>query len=234
MLDITLKELKNQELKNVEKTCFDIESRLRGTSEIKSKNVFATAYLAYLVADNKLQNTKELSNYVETELSFEQSLFLKECIGNLWTVAIEIAHDYTVESLLATILWMPISNRRSEINSETPESIVNLATRILNIDNEKVADFCCGVGNFLINAVEQDNNSKYYGIEINTHYKEISDIRLNLVSDYAEIEQGTVFDLNINKKFDKIFCDYPWNILKHNTGINKESNKIGLVIHYEC
>ena len=222
MLDMTLTKLKNQEFENVEKTCFDIESRLKGIDEIKSRNVFATAYLAYLVADNKLQNTKELSNYVETELSFEQSLFLKECIGNLWSVAIEIAHDYTVENLLATILWMPISNRRSEPNSETPESIVNLATRILNINNEKVADFCCGVGNFLINAIEQDKNSKYYGIEINTHYKEISNIRLNLISDYTEIEQGTVFDLNMDKKFDKIFCDYPWNILKHNTGINKE------------
>lgn len=222
MLNMTLKELKNQELENVEKTCFDIESRLRGTSEIKSKNVFATAYLAYLVADNELQSTKELSNYIENELSFEQSLFLKECVGNLWSVVIEIAHDYTVENLLATILWMPISNRRSEPNSETPESIVNLATQILNINNEKVADFCCGVGNFLINAIEQDKNSKYYGIEINTHYKEISNIRLNLISDYTEIEQGTVFDLNMDKKFDKIFCDYPWNILKHNTGINKE------------
>ena len=72
MLNMTLKELKNQELENVEKTCFDIESRLRGTSEIKSKNVFATAYLAYLVADNELQSTKELSNYIENELSFEQ------------------------------------------------------------------------------------------------------------------------------------------------------------------
>lgn len=222
MLNMTLKELKDQELENVEKICFDIESRLKGTSEIKSKNVFATVYLAYLVADNELQNTKELSNYIENQLSFEQSLFLKECIGNLWSVAIEIAHDYTVENLLATILWMPISNRRSEPNSETPESIVNLATRILNINNEKVADFCCGVGNFLINAIEQDKNSKYYGIEINTHYKEISNIRLNLISDYTEIEQGTVFDLNMDKKFDKIFCDYPWNILKHNTGINKE------------
>ena len=45
MLNMTLKELKNQELENVEKICFDIESRLKGTSEIKLKNVFATVYL---------------------------------------------------------------------------------------------------------------------------------------------------------------------------------------------
>ena len=77
MWNMTLKELKNQELENVEKICFDIESRLKGTSEIKLKNVFATVYLAYLVADNELQNTKELSNYIENQLSFEQSLFLK-------------------------------------------------------------------------------------------------------------------------------------------------------------
>lgn len=58
MLNMTLKELKNQELENVEKICFDIESRLKGTSEIKLKNVFATVYLAYLVADNELQIQK--------------------------------------------------------------------------------------------------------------------------------------------------------------------------------
>lgn len=51
MLDMTLTKLKNQEFENVEKTCFDIESRLKGIGEIKSRNVFATAYLAYLVAD---------------------------------------------------------------------------------------------------------------------------------------------------------------------------------------
>ena len=82
---------------------------------------------------------------------------------------------------------------------------MNLATQILNINNEKVADFCCGVGNFLINAIEQDKDSKYYGIEINTHYKEISNIRLNLISDYTEIEQGTVFDLNMDKNLTKYF-----------------------------
>lgn len=31
MLNMTLKELKDQELENVEKICFDIESRLKGT-----------------------------------------------------------------------------------------------------------------------------------------------------------------------------------------------------------
>lgn len=222
-MDITLKELRNQEFANVEKTYNDIASRLRDIGEIRFYKVFGVAYLAYLVKDNGIKTVKELSDYVENDLPIEQSLFLKECIGDSWFMAIEVGCTYSAATLLASILWMQTSNGKAEGESGSPESIINLATKILDIKKEKVADFCCGVGNFLVKAVEQDDASNYYGIELNTQCKEISDIRLNLLSDKTLIEQGTVFDVVDNQKFDKIFSDYPWNVPKHSTWINKET-----------
>lgn len=212
MLNITLRDLKEQEFMNVEKVNFDISYRMKDANGVMPVKVFGMAYLAYLVADNGIENTEELIEYVKNELPIEQSLFVREAIGDAWSVAIDLGCSYTTETLVATLLWMPTSNGRYGAEMETPESIAKLATKVLNIKNDNVADFCSGTGNFLMEAIGCDAGSKYYGVEINTQCKEISVIRLQLISEHVSIEQGTVFDMDDSKKFDKIFCDYPWSM----------------------
>lgn len=212
MLNITLRDLKEQEFMNVEKVNFDISYRMKDANGVMPVKVFGMAYLAYLVADNGIENTEELIEYVKNELPIEQSLFVREAIGDAWSVAIDLGCSYTTETLVATLLWMPTSNGRYGAEMETPESIAKLATKVLNIKNDNVADFCSGTGNFLMEAIGCDDSSKYYGMEINTQCKEISTIRLQLISEHITIEQGTVFDMDASKKFDKIFCDYPWSM----------------------
>lgn len=221
-MKIALKELREQEFMNVEKTYYDIASILRDIGEIRFYKVFGVTYLAYLAGNEKINTAKGLSDYIQNSLPFEQFLFLKECIGDLWNIAIEISNSYSVSTLLATVLWMQPSNGRADGECETPESIVCLATEILDAQNEKIADFCCGVGNFLLNAAEKDEALSYYGIELNTQSKQIAEIRLNLLSDKATIDQGTVFDIVDDRKFDKIFCDYPWHSPKDSMWISKE------------
>lgn len=212
MLNITLNELREEEFEGVEKVTYDIASRMRGNSVMMPSQLFGVAYLAYLVADNGIENTEELIEYVKNELPIEQSLFVREAIGDAWSVAIDLGYSYTTETLVATLLWMPTSNGRYGAEMETPESIAKLSTKVLNIKNDNVADFCSGTGNFLMEAIGCDAGSKYYGVEINTQCKEISAIRLQLISEHVTIEQGTVFDMDASKKFDKIFCDYPWSM----------------------
>lgn len=219
----TLAELKTQEFENVEKTYNDISSKLRDIGEIRFYKVFGVAYLAYLAKVNKLETAKELSDYVAEQLPIEQGLFLKESVNNSWSMVIEISGAYSVATLLAAVLWMQPSNGKAEGESGTPDSIINLATKILDVQQEKVADFCCGVGNFLVNAVGQDSSSNYYGIELNTQSKEIAEIRLHLLSDEIKIDLGTVFDIVADQKFDKIFCDYPWSVPKNSTWISEET-----------
>lgn len=219
MLNITLTELKN-ELDNVDRVTCDIAARMRDVNLGQTNKLFGVAYLSYLVADNGLADAKELIEYVEKELPIEQSLFVREAIGDAWSVAIDLGISYTTEALAATLLWMPISNGKYGSEMETPESVAKLATEILDIQNDKVADLCCGTGNFLMQVVERNAHTQYYGIEINTHCKEISAIRLQLISDNGLIEQGTVFEMDPDQKFNKIFCDYPWNMKSYH--ISKE------------
>lgn len=219
----TLAELKTQEFENVEKTYNDISSKLRDIGEIRFYKVFGVTYLAYLAKVNKLETAKELSDYVAEQLPIEQGLFLKESVNNSWSMVIEISGAYSAATLLATVLWMQPSNGKAEGESGTPDSIINLANKILDVKQEKVADFCCGVGNFLVNAVGQDSSSNYYGIELNTQSKEIAEIRLHLLSDEIKIDLGTVFDIVADQKFDKIFCDYPWSVPKNSTWISEET-----------
>lgn len=221
MLNITLNELREKEFASVEKVTFDIATRMRGNSIMIPSQLFGVAYLAYLVADNGIENTEELIEYVKNELPVEQSLFVREAIGDAWSVAIDLGYSYTTETLVATLLWMPTSSGKYGAEMETPESIAKLAAKILNIKNDNVADFCSGSGNFLVEAIGCDDSSKYYGMEINTLCKEISTIRLQLISEHVTIEQGTVFDMDASKKFDKIFCDYPWSMKMWNLGKEK-------------
>lgn len=194
---------------------------MKGSNILMPTQLFGMAYLAYLVANNGIENVEELIEYVEKELPVEQSLFVREAVKDAWSVAIDLGVSYTTETLVATLLWMPTSNGRYGAEMETPDSVAKLATRILNIENDKVADFCCGTGNFLMEAIGASPDSKYYGIEINTHCKEISNIRLQLISEQVTIEQGNALEMSVAKKFDKIFCDYPWNMKVFNLGKEK-------------
>jgi len=224
MLNITIQELKEKEFDKVEKITFDIASRVKGTISYAPENIFGVAYLAYLVANNGLENVNELSEYVQKELPEERTLFVKECVGDAWDIAIDVGQFYSAEAFVATLLWMPLSSGKMGAEFETPESIAKLAAKILNIKNDSVADFCSGTGNFLLEAIACDAESQYYGIEINTHSKEISAIRLELITNNIVIEQKTVFGLG-DSKFSKIFCDYPWSMPTQYAWIEEDNMK---------
>ena len=94
--------------------------------------------------------------------------------------------------------------------TSTPNSIIELSKRILNIrSNEKVADFCCGQANFLISAFQDAKKAKYYGYDLNINNKVIALIKSEIVKAKIDITIKDVFKLDdeTNLAFDKIFCD---------------------------
>jgi len=118
-----------------------------------------------------------------------------------------------LDALLAVVLWYSNNNAsRLDQDNETPLSIVKLAYNILNPKVNTVADLCSGIGTFLTFTALQNDKCSLYGMDINTQSKVISEIRLSLFTNKVEIEQGSVLDISKDKKFDRIFCNYPWNI----------------------
>ena len=215
-MNISVKELKEKEGSKVEEISWNISNRMRelglGNTSTSMYGGFCLAYVAYLSLKNKINDIYQLVEYVELTFSPERVSFIKGNIENLWSVAIEIGETYTEDTLLAVVLWWPLQSNKFMGECETPQSVVKLANEILQISNDKVADFCSGIGTFLMSAIEKNPESQFYGVELVTDVKEVAEIRTELMSDRVKIERKSVLNINDGLMFDKIFCDYPWGI----------------------
>lgn len=95
----------------------------------------------------------------------------------------------------------------------TPEQICKLSNYLLDInDNDDVLDICSGYGNYLVNIINCNGYNSLTGIEINRDLSLISDIRLMALSSNYSIINDNVFHADLRKKYDKVFCNYPWGL----------------------
>lgn len=213
-MDINIVELKNSEYENVEKYAREIYIRLREIDELSFARIISTAYASYIVRENKLQSADELLAYIDQELPESQRYFLRDRTSeSYWDYVIELSKVFASEQLLAVVLWYSSGlYSKYEAELDTPESIVKLAHKILKPQNEDVADICSGVGSFLVHTALNSENKSLYGVEINTQAKEISEIRLSLITNNSNVEQKSALTIDTKKKFDKIFCNYPWAV----------------------
>ena len=210
MLEKNLIELKVQEYGHIEKIWSDISGKVREFSlKISPYTVFSISYLAYLVSDNQIKDTKGLIMFAEERLGENRVRFIEDNIYDLWWLAVKLGNTYQKESTAALVLWGPLECFPGMC--ETPESIAKLAVRLLEGSDGAVADFCCGDGSFLLEAVNRETGSSYFGVESDAAVREVAAIRMELAScGSVEIDHGSVFSIDNNRKFDRIFCEYPW------------------------
>lgn len=208
-----IKKLKEREFVNVERNASIIASKLREIDQVDEAKIIATAYLAYLVKKEELLNENELIKFIDQNLPDTQRYFLKDGTSDAyWKTTFEIAELLSLDALLSVVLWNSNTGEKFGAMNGTPNSIVKLAYEILNPKNDRLADFCSGEGVFLMFAASQNNDCSLYGVETNTQAKIISDIRLSFFSNETDIEQNSALEISEDKKFDKIFCNYPWGV----------------------
>ena len=138
-MNISVKELKEKESSKVEEISWNISNRMRELGNTSVYGGFCLSYVAYLSLKNKINDVYQLVEYVELTFSPERVGFIN--IENLWNVAIEIGEAYSEETLLAVVLWWPLQGNKFMGECETPQSVVKLANEILQISNDKTADF---------------------------------------------------------------------------------------------
>lgn len=230
---MNFKKLKIKEFDNVEKYAWIINLKLREQDDVSESKIIGTAYLAYLAKKAAIVTANELIDFVNQKLPESQKYFLKDRTSDYyWENVIQISKEFTSDALLAVVLWYSNNNAsRLDQDNETPLSIVKLAYNILNPKVNTVADLCSGVGTFLTFAALQNDKCSLYGMDINTQSKAISEIRLSFFTNKVEIEQGSVLDISKDKKFDRIFCNYPWNIrTKYMSSNNRQITDINELI----
>ena len=95
----------------------------------------------------------------------------------------------------------------------TPTSLAELSVKALNIKNgDRVADVCCGRGDFLVKAAMKSRNISFVGYEMNIPVITIAIIRAELLGIDANFMMGdAIYNLvDNNERFDKIFSNYPF------------------------
>lgn len=214
----------------------EIREALKPATEPSYKLSVGICYALHIIKSKDLiienASKTKIYEYIKDETV---SNFMK---SNLQNVSIELLRSLThwsVEDLQGYLLYST-NEYEGHFNAEslTPDSLNELAIAILEInDNEKVLDSCSGVGSFLRDAYANNNNAKYYGVEINADSYSISKIRAEILGGNITLKQGNVLEDDFfNIKFDKAFSNYPFAMrireLYGTEGIIKRANEEGL------
>lgn len=191
-------------------------------------NTVLSCYLLYKYNPKNITNDKNISykDIIDNnELKLDEDIMycLKVFLNkDIWNELKKLSKLYSKEQLSEAILrcdkFFKINIMDNSYPSPTPNSIIELSKKILNIQqNEKVADFCCGQANFLISAFKDTKKANYYGYDLNINNKVIAIIKSEIVKAKISISIKDVFELDDEKnlKFDKIFCDHPFGMYIH-------------------
>ncbi len=191
----------------------EIERRImHGITSFEQGLDFALVYAAFIAQENNIADVAELLVFIEENISERRAMFVKGATQDNIQVALELASSFSKNDLLSYMLVFPreLSGRRTA-EYGTPESISKLALKVLDIkENESVADFGSGNGDFITLASKNYEKNSIFGVEINTYYCEISKIRAELFADNVEVKQADMFEIPSDKKFEKIFSNYPF------------------------
>ncbi len=191
-----------------------ITNYLKGITIVDPILSFTLVYLAYTVHTSEMDNLEKLFSYIEEKISPERVMFLKQIVKENGEIALRLSNEFSENDLLAYLRLYP-GEEGSKGGGEygTPESISKLALKLLNIkDKERIADFGSGVGGFINLASNIYDKNSFYGIELNTYSYELSKIRFELFDNDAEIELGNMFEVPNDRKFEKIFSNYPFGL----------------------
>ena len=217
MSNITLKELialkKQVNSEQVENLMDDLRLAFDHTPGFDRLPMFiSAAYILYLLGKNKVGRMEDFSKLREMFSEDEDiEYFIGEQIEKVWKNVEKLNNKYANSTLLSFILFYNKNNAGRNSNSSTPSSLIALAVEVLKIkDTDLVADFGTGMGSFIVDAYLYNSEALYYGNEINTTSKAVAYIRAKLISDSITIRQSDMFLENNDKKFDKIFSNYPF------------------------
>lgn len=203
------------------------KSNMKGYLAINNIQEAITS-ITYLFWNSKYNLKKELpKNYTQSDLDIYLQSGNQDNQDFIWNICncirdcmitsnlkniIEYLDKFTEKQLIEIIC--EDYSMYSRYNISTPDSIKELTYEILELKNKgsNVIDICSYTGNFLTYYAKKNNNYKYTGIEINYMSNMIAQERMNSLKVAYNLITNNVFDYKFIKKYDKIFCNYPFGI----------------------
>ena len=168
------------------------------------------AFVLALASKQKTQlSLKELvkGDYIEDKALKQRAASI--ITEKTWEQVCGLLSEYTYQDFADFVLHYSAKEIFRQ-NESTPNSLIDLSIRLLAISKtDKVGDFGCGKGNFLIQAAQHQPQAYYYGTEIDTEAAAIAKMRAVLSGAKMEVEQDDIFNIK-QKDFSKIFSNYPF------------------------
>lgn len=204
---------KNEEMK---KYVWQLSDLLRGMG--LSRNHVLIVLLSYVFKQtNKLNNPHDLDYNQMIDFLMESDKEVAEVAAEYltnetWEKVRDIGTNYTDEFFDFVILNDSLFDMYGRFESSTPLSIINLSLKLLgNMSDKKVCDFCCGIGGFLVSCYLENNEGKYFGMDINVEAINICKIKNKILGNKMDISIGNMFGESDNK-YDIIFLNYPFGL----------------------
>lgn len=191
----------------------------------KETLVSSLYYLYYCKLNgNKYVDLKNVS------VKDDRITFAESYLYQIEDVLKELFEKYSIEDLkfFAESLLLEWDNLASIKSGDipTPISISELALKILDVrEGEKIADFGSGIGRFLFNLYQSQENSDLTGIELNfSRYIMAQMLNEIITNKKIKFVNADVFYLSDNEEqYDKIFSNYPFSL---RTTSSPESQKV--------
>ena len=210
-------------------------ARMSGNN-IDSNDIYIISYVLYKAGTYENPFSISLNAIAEGALDisdFVRNEIVKTISEKSWELLLNLLNKYPSE-FIREFLPMSTEYYDTKFVNGTPRSISELGCRVLDIQpNEKVGNICCGRGSFLVTAAMTQKDANYFGYEIDEKLSTIASIRAELAESNIEVNTCDAFSLvdeGEEKKFDKIFSNYPFGLkiksLGKGTGyFEKFSNK---------
>lgn len=201
---------------NTHELAFNIVNKLR-ENEITRDYHYKGVVIAYVLYQNALDKNVCIDNSEKFEKTFTVSDAIKNILdkglANVWNIILELKGKYSVDELLAYILFNNDIEDYKSGDCSTPSGLSKLACSILDIqENDNVLELCSGKGNFFTEAFAVQDNFNYVGVELNYVANEVAKIRAELLGENISLILNDAFEYRIEKKADKLFANYPFMV----------------------
>lgn len=223
---LTKKNLMNPKaIEEAEKVRGAISAIVRTSGSVKDSTISYLSYVLFKIKQNDSFSNYTFSSILENKDKWNEGVILSlrehPELEKSWELLTGLLTGCSSEifALAACIT----SDSRMEVESSTPDSIIKLAKRILNIKRgDSVLDLCSGVGKFLIDCELDEPEAFYTGVELNKNSLIQAELRKELFGSKVSFivrdvlqsynQDSNTFLLPDERKYNKIFSNYSFGL----------------------
>lgn len=171
--------------------------------------VISTAYVLSKIEKSPALSTKSLEDFLASaNITSDVAEVLSRNLNGLWETVLTYVNRYEATTLEKVVLY-----DNSFFEMSTPASLVDLAIRILGInEKDSFLDICSGSATFPIYALRDTKAIEYTGVEINYNSNDIAILRGSILGDNYSFIINNALTYHYPTNYDKIFSNYPFGL----------------------